>query len=116
LWLSGVQTLVFLAGLQKRDPAVIEAAAVDGASPFESFFLVTLPLLFPLMIVNVIYTTVLYMGLSNNGLIALISDLIFNLTYGRAYASSVAWLALVVQLGCIGIYVLFIKLIMRRYE
>ena len=37
LWLSGVQTLIFLAGLQKNDKTIYEAASIDGASMWDSF-------------------------------------------------------------------------------
>lgn len=51
--------LFFLAGLQAIPRSVIEAAAVDGASPFRRFWTITLPLLSPtaffLLVVNVVY-------------------------------------------------------------
>lgn len=51
--------LFFLAGLQSIPHSLIEAAAIDGASPFKRFRTITLPLLSPttffLMVVNVTY-------------------------------------------------------------
>ena len=35
-WFSGVQILIILAGLQKIDRSVYEAASVDGAGPWRS--------------------------------------------------------------------------------
>ena len=58
LWFSGVQILVFLAALQKLDPAMNEAASIDGANAWERFWKTTLPTLKPLMLVNARYTIV----------------------------------------------------------
>ncbi len=51
--------LFFLAGLQSIPRAVIEAAAIDGASPTRRFWTIILPLLSPtvffLIVVNIVY-------------------------------------------------------------
>lgn len=43
LWFSGVQILIFLAGLQKIDTSIYEAAQIDGASSWEIFWKIILP-------------------------------------------------------------------------
>jgi ABC-type sugar transport system permease subunit len=116
LWLSGVQTLIFLAGLQKNDRAIYEAAAIDGASLWDSFWKITLPGLHNLMIINIIYTTVIYANLSNNPLIGLINQTLVDVRFGRAYSSGLAWILFLIQLLIIGIYTLMIKLSNRRYQ
>jgi sn-glycerol 3-phosphate transport system permease protein len=51
--------LFFLAGLQSIPKSLIEAAAIDGASPFHRFWTIVFPLLSPttffLLVINVIY-------------------------------------------------------------
>jgi sn-glycerol 3-phosphate transport system permease protein len=51
--------LFFLAGLQSIPKSLIEAAAMDGASPFRRFWTIVFPLLSPttffLLVINVIY-------------------------------------------------------------
>lgn len=116
LWLSGVQTLVFLVGLQKIDSGIYEAASIDGASGWDIFWKITLPSLFPLMIVNIIYTTVIYANLSNNSLVHLISDCLTDPKFGRAYSSALAWILFIIELLIIGVYVLLIKLSSRKYK
>lgn len=49
--------LLLLAGLQGIDPAVYEAAAVDGAGPWRRLRNVTLPLLKPAILVALIFRT-----------------------------------------------------------
>src|SRR4051812_27883890 len=46
--------LVFLAGMQSMPAELYEAAAVDGASPWQKFTAVTLPLLMPLIMVALV--------------------------------------------------------------
>ena len=50
----------FIAGMQAIPKSLIEAAAMDGASPFRRFWNITLPLLSPtlffLMVMNIIYS------------------------------------------------------------
>ncbi|OYU47252.1 MAG: glycerol-3-phosphate transporter permease [Rhizobiales bacterium PAR1] len=51
--------LFFLAGLQSIPKSVIEASAIDGASPMRRFWTITFPLLSPttfyLLVVNIVY-------------------------------------------------------------
>ena len=58
-WFSGVQILIMLAGIQKMDKQVYEAAHVDGAGSWEIFWKITLPSLKALIFVSTIYTIVL---------------------------------------------------------
>jgi ABC-type sugar transport system permease subunit len=58
LWRSGVQILIFIAGLKGIDPALYEAAEVDGASAWGRFWKVTLPMLSPVILVNTVYTII----------------------------------------------------------
>ncbi|MFH0944205.1 MAG: extracellular solute-binding protein [Planctomycetota bacterium] len=54
LWTVGAQMLVFLAGLQGIDPALHEAARLDGAGRFRRLWHVTLPGLAPLILFNLV--------------------------------------------------------------
>ncbi|MCL6442144.1 MAG: sugar ABC transporter permease [Alicyclobacillus sp.] len=92
LWYSGVQILIFLAGLQKVDRQTYEAAAIDGASPWEAFWKITLPAVKPFILVNVIYTIVDLFTNSLNKVIGLIKDNMFNIETGYGYASALAWI------------------------
>lgn len=115
LWLGGVQTLIFLAGLQKVNQPIYEAAAIDGASPWEMFWKITFPTLFPLMMINVIYTTVIYANL-DNPLAAIIGSATAAPDYGRDYASALSWVLFGIELFVIGFYLLLLKLANKRYQ
>lgn len=58
LWRSGVQILIFIAGLKSIDPSLYEVAQVDGASPWGQFWKITLPMLSPVILVNIVYTII----------------------------------------------------------
>lgn len=58
LWGSGVQILLFLAGLQSISPALYEAAKIDGATEWEIFWKVTIPMISPMILLNLIFTIV----------------------------------------------------------
>ena len=55
LWFSGVQIVLFLAGLQKLSKEIYEAAEIDGASPWEKFWKITLPSLRALFLYRNLY-------------------------------------------------------------
>lgn len=58
LWSSCVQAVIFLAGLQAVPESLYEASKIDGASGWESFWKITLPMLTPIVLVNIVYTIV----------------------------------------------------------
>ena len=55
---SGVQMLIFLAGLQSISPAIYEACRIDGATGWETFWKVTFPMISPMILVNSVYTII----------------------------------------------------------
>jgi multiple sugar transport system permease protein len=54
LWWAGTAALIFLAGLQDVPLSLLDAAAVDGAGPWGRFRHVTLPLLSPVVLFNLV--------------------------------------------------------------
>ncbi len=55
---SGVQMLIFLAGLQSISPAIYESCSIDGATAWETFWKITLPMVSPMILVNAVYTII----------------------------------------------------------
>ncbi len=54
----GNDLVIMLAGLQSISPELYEAARIDGASPFQTFVYVTLPLMVPIILFDAILSTV----------------------------------------------------------
>ena len=66
---SGVQILIFLAGLQGISPSLYEASSIEGATGWENFWKITLPMISPVVLVNSVYTVVDQLGGSTNTVI-----------------------------------------------
>jgi ABC-type sugar transport system permease subunit len=58
LWRSGVQILIFIAGLKSIDPTLYEVSQVDGATSWGQFWKITLPMLSPVILINIVYTII----------------------------------------------------------
>lgn len=56
-WL-GWNMIIYLAGLQGIDHSLYEAAAIDGASKFQIFIRITVPLLIPVILFTLIQSTI----------------------------------------------------------
>ena len=88
--ISGVQMLIFLAGLQSISPSIYESADIDGASSWESFWLITFPLISPIILVNVIYTIIDSFTRPDNPIMIQIEEAGFA-PKGMGYSSAMAW-------------------------
>jgi ABC-type sugar transport system permease subunit len=78
LWKSGVQIILFLAGLQGISSSLYEAAKCDGATQWEMFWKITLPMISPIILLNFVYTLVMYFTSSDNDLVKYILDTVFS--------------------------------------
>ena len=110
LWNSGIQILIFLAGLQKVPTAMCEAAKIDGASGWETFWKITLPTLRSMILLNSIYTVVTLATGSTNPIIDLIYNATYAVTKGYSYAAAMTWMYTVV----VAILLLITFLIIRE--
>lgn len=108
-WFSGVQILIFLAGLQKIDQQIYEAAQIDGAGPWQAFWKITMPSLASLIFINTIYTIVLLTTFSENPVILSIKSNMFNPVTGFGMASAMAWVYAIVVFLSIGLVALIFR-------
>ena len=72
---SGIQMLIFLAGLQSISPAIYEACQIEGATGWETFWKITFPMISPMILVNAIYTIIDSFTRTNNPVIKHVSSL-----------------------------------------
>lgn len=109
LWFSGVQVIIFLAGIQKIGQPIREAAAIDGASAWQMFWKIYLPFLKPLILINAIYTTVMLSGFSSN---AVNGEIVNKMTLtGKVYGYSAAmsWIYFSILILLLGIIFLLFR-------
>lgn len=116
LWFSGVQILIFIAALHKVDKKIYEAASIDGASAWERFWKITLPSLFPMILVNIVYTTVMYSVSSLNLIIGHIRTNMFQLETGFGYSSALSWIYFTLIVLILLAFVGIISLFNRKYK
>lgn len=89
IWKSGVQIVIFLAGLQSISRALYESASVEGATAWESFWKITFPMISPIMLVNIVYTLIDSFTDSSNETLEYILTVIYkNVDYGFSAAMS----------------------------
>lgn len=92
LWKTGVQMLIFLAGLNAVSPVLYEAARVDGATDWDRFWKVTLPLLSPVILVNLVYTVVDQFTDTFNQVLTYIQQTAFAGGFRLGYAAALGWI------------------------
>jgi multiple sugar transport system permease protein len=110
--------VVFLAGLQGVPEDLYEAAKVDGASGFQRFWAITLPLILPLLIAQGMFFVVwqlaafdLIYGLTNGGpgvatvtlSLRIFQEGLLFFNYGVSSAVSMVLMALVAVVGLLGL-------------
>ncbi len=101
---SGVQMLIFLAGLQSISPAIYESCEVEGATAWETFWKITFPMISPMILVNLVYTIIDSFTDNSNPVMTVIAD---KYTDSNVVSSAMAWIYFIVVLliiaACAGI-------------
>ncbi len=102
---SGVQMLIFLAGLQSISPAIYESVQIDGATAWETFWKITFPMISPMILVNAVYTIIDSFTASSNPVMKLI-ETTDGQPGGNVVASAMAWMYFLVVVAIIAIVAL----------
>lgn len=74
-WKSGIQILLFLAGLQTVPRYLYEVCEIEGATAWEAFWKITFPMMSPILVLNLIYTIIDNFTDYSNAVIRMSSDL-----------------------------------------
>ena len=83
--------LIFLSGLQSISPAIYESCSIDGASGWETFWKITLPMVSPMILVNSIYTVIDAFTSADNQVMAYISQ-VYEEANGNVLSSAMSWM------------------------
>ncbi len=89
---SGVQMLIFLAGLQSISPAIYESCNVEGASSWETFWKITFPMISPMILVNLIYTIIDALTASSNSVMSYINSVYSTQSGQENLSVAMAWI------------------------
>ena len=95
VWRSGMQIILFLSALQSIPSSSYEAAKIEGATVWESFWFVTFPMISPFLLVNIVYTIRDTFTDSTNTVMSKIFSLVSGVEYEKAAAFSIVYFILV---------------------
>ena len=83
---SGVQMLIFLAGLQSISPSIYEASQIEGATGWETFWKITFPMISPMILVNAVYSVINAFTRSTNTMMEYLTNMLTGA--GNKYAGT----------------------------
>jgi ABC-type sugar transport system permease subunit len=93
---SGVPITLLLAALQSISPSVYESAAIEGATAWEAFWKITLPLVSPYVFMCAIYAIIDSFTNPSNKVIEYIMTTAYGPTLSYGYASAMTWIYFIV--------------------
>ena len=110
---SGIQILVFLIALKAIPKSLFEAANVEGATAWESFWKITFPMVLPNLIVNIVYTIIDAFTNNNNAILKSIET--YNFTkFQFGYGAALSWVYFSVIILILIIFVGLTKFLIKR--
>ena len=112
---SGIQIVIFISGLQTVSSSMYEVAKIEGCTAWECFWKITLPMVSPLILVNLIYTIIDFFIKTDNEVMEKISEtMIVKMDYG--FSSAMAWIYFSAVLLIIAIFAGIISRWVYYYE
>jgi len=107
LWKSGIQTLLFITALQSIPVSMYEAAKMEGGTSWEIFWKITLPMVSPTILLNIVYTIIDTFSDPGNRIVKYVND------FARAgdfnYSSALIWIYTLIILVIVGLCYLIIN-------
>lgn len=107
VWNTGIQILIFLAGLQTIPSTAREVAQIEGATGWEYFWKVILPYVSPMVLVCLIFTVIDSFTSPNNQVMEHILETQSEWQYG--YASAMAWIYFSIVLIAVGVITIILN-------
>lgn len=104
---SGVQIFIFLAGLNSISPSLYEACYIEGGGQWETFWKITLPMMMPTLLINIIFSLIDTFTADSNVVMTQVYGLAFtDFKFGLASAMCLVYvLILGAIMGIIGFLV-----------
>lgn len=94
LFNCGIPMLIFLSGLQGISPSLYEASSVEGATAWDNFWKITLPMIMPVALINLVYIIVDNFASSSNLVMQQVLSSVELLKLGEA--SAMVWVFCVI--------------------
>lgn len=109
IWQSGIQTLLLIAGLQTIPDLLYEVAKVEGATKWEEFWFVTLPMLMRTVFLVVIFTAIELVSSANNDIMLKAYEQFNLMEYG--VGSAMLWFYFLF----VGIFIALIAFVYNKF-
>ena len=100
---SGVQMLVFLAGLQSINPSIYESCKMEGATAWETFWKITFPMISPMILVNAVYTVIDSFTSQSNQVMTYINNIYLEAANGRVISTAMSWIYFLLVILLLGL-------------
>lgn len=116
IWTCGIPVVLFLAGLQQIPPQLYEASRVEGATAWEEFWKITLPMISQTLLLVIVFTLIELMTQSNN---AVMTQAYSMMTDQADYGTSAAmlWVFFAIIGAFVGLIILlYSTLCLKRWE
>lgn len=115
IWTCGIPVVLFISGLQTIPAQLYEASKVEGATKWEEFWYITLPMLGQTLLLVIVFTLIELFTQANNEVITWAYDLMQNVEYGLASAALWVYFAIIAAITG-AIIVVFSKTCLKRWE
>ena len=115
VWNCGVQIVLFIAGMQTIPDSLYEVSNVEGASKWEEFWFITIPMLSRVIVLVVVFTVVELMTAQDDVVMTQAYTFMQSQKYGEA--SAMLWLYFAIVGICVGAVLwLYQKFCASRWE
>ena len=116
VWECGVQIVLFISGLQSIPEQLYEVSKVEGASKWEEFWYITVPMLGNSIVLVVVYTVIEFCVSTENAVIDQgYTVLLEQQVYGKS--SAMLWLYFVIMAAIVvAAYTVFHRLCLRKWQ
>lgn len=117
VWNSGIQIVLFISGMQSIPDSLYEVSKVEGATKWEEFWFITLPMLSRTLILVIIFTMVELVTAKNNAVMTQAYTLMRGAATSYGTASAMLWIYFVIVGICMALIMLvFSKLFLKRWD
>lgn len=97
----GIPMMIYMAALQGISPSLYEASAVEGATAWDNFWKITLPMITPTILINLVYIIVDSFASSNQAVMRQVMNSVELLRLGDA--SAMVWVFCLVIAAIFGV-------------
>jgi ABC-type sugar transport system permease subunit len=113
IWNCGIQIVLFISGMQSIADSLYEVSKVEGATKWEEFWFITLPMLLRTLLLVIVFTIVEVVTSANNVLVQQGYNQYNNLKYGSG--SAMMWFYFVIVGAIIGLFLLLYNKFLKKW-